>query len=498
MRFLEIILFTAVLIVQIARLIPALRQKAVIKYLPYAAGLLIPVQLLIEGYRWQMVPLYVFTLGLIIVSLIAQRREDGRLIKNKLVRVICIVLSFLLYIGCVIFPALLPIVNLPEPAGSYAVGTVSYRLIDESREEVFTEDPGDVRNLLITAWYPADVENGSPAARYWDREGVMGRAYSIESGMGLFWYSHLNQVKTNSHPDAPVSSKEAKYPVILYSPSFYGLNTENTMLCEDLASHGYIVFAINHSYETILSLYPDGEAVPGDMGRIDELYDAHADQEDQLYETYDTAETIDQKTNLVNQILSVDDQFTFLLKTRTEDAVFVMDEIEGFNDEEGLFHGRIDTARAGIIGWSFGGATAVEACMADARFQAGVNIDGWPYGEYFASGQPIEQPFMMLSSDPEDDMEEIVGDLVYERTDAAGYYLEVKGAEHMNFWDFPLFFDVYKYIGYWGPIDAKRLRRIHDTFTVGFFDKYLKGETIDLKEALPDYPEVTMGVKGID
>lgn len=414
MRFLEIILFTAVFIVMIARLIPVLRQKAIIKYLPYA------------------------------------------------------------------------------------VGTASFRMTDESREEIFTEDPGDVRNLLVTAWYPADVEKGSPVEQYWDREGVTGRAYSIDSGMGLFWYSHLNLVKTNSHPDATVSSSKSSYPVILYSPSFYGMNTENTMLCEDLASYGYIVFAINHSYETILSLYPDGEAVPGYLDHVDELYDAYADREDQLYEAYDTAETIDQKINLVNQILSVDDQFTFLLKTRTEDAMFVMDEIERFDDGKGPFHGRIDTKRAGIIGWSFGGATAVEACMADERFRAGVNIDGWPYGELFASEATIEQPFMTLRDEPVDEMDEIVNDLIYEKMGTAGYSLMIEGAEHMNFWDFPLFFDVYKHIEYWGPIDAERLLSIHDTFTVSFFDKYLKGDNSDLQEDLPDYPEVTMRSKGIE
>lgn len=498
MRFLEILLFGMVLLLLIARLIPGFRQKPIVKYLPYAAGLLIPVQLIAEGCRWQMVPVYVFTLGLVIVSLIAHRSENGRLIKHKAVGAICIVLSFLLYIGSLIFPALLPVVNLPEPAGPYAVGTASYRMIDGSREEVFTEDPGDVRNLLITAWYPADVEKGSPVERYWDREGVTGRTYSIHSGMGPFWYSHLNQVKTNSHPGAPVSSGEATYPVILYSPSFYGMNTENTMLCEDLASHGYMVFAINHSYETILSLYPDGEAVPGYLDHVFDLYNAHADREDQLYEAYDTAETIDQKINLVNQILSVDDQFTFLLKTRTEDAMFVMDEIERFNDEKGPFHGRIDTARAGIIGWSFGGATAAEACMADGRFQAGVNIDGWPYGEQFSAKEAIEQPFMMLCSDPEDEMEALVGNLVYEKMGTAGYSLMIEGAEHMNFWDFPLFFDVYKYIEYWGPIDAERLLSIHDIVTVGFFDKYLKGDPVDLTDSVSAYPEVTMLAKGLD
>ena len=498
MRFLEILLFAIVLISLIARLFPVLRKRDYLKCFPYAAGLLIPIQLIIEGYRWQMVPIYAFTLGLVIVSLVARRTTDGRLIKNKIVRIICIVLCFLLYIGSFIFPALLPIVHLPEPSGPYAVGTASFRMIDENREEVFTEDPGDLRNLLVTAWYPADVEKGMPVSTYWDREGVTGREYSLDTGMGPFWYSHLNLVKTNSHSNAPVSSGQEAYPVIIYSPSFYGMNTENTMLCEMLASYGYIVFGIAHSYENVLSIYPDGEGVHGYLDRVYELYDAHADQEDQLYKTFEQAVTREKKAAILKKILAVDDQFNFLITTRTEDALFVLDEIEAMNCEEGLFQKKINIDRAGVIGWSFGGATAEETCLADSRFRAGVNIDGWPYGELFASEATIEQPFMTLRGEPVDEMDEIVNDLIYEKMDTAGYCLMIEGAEHMNFWDFPFFFDVYKYIGYWGPIDAKRMLSIHDTFIVGFFDKYLKGKDVDLREVLSGYPEVTMRAKGID
>src|SRR5215211_6751393 len=46
-------------------------------------------------------------------------------------------------------------VVLPEPTGPYAVGRVSYHWIDRSREETFTEEEGDERELMAFVWYPA-------------------------------------------------------------------------------------------------------------------------------------------------------------------------------------------------------------------------------------------------------------------------------------------------------------------------------------------------------
>ena len=69
--------------------------------------------------------------------------------------------------------------------------------------------------------------------------------------------------------------------------------------------------------------------------------------------------------------------------------------------------------REGIMGWSFGGASAMEGCLADSRFRTGINIDGTPYGEFFNSGYSISQPFMMIRNQTEDELEQIIGDLVF-------------------------------------------------------------------------------------
>ena len=80
MRILEIIITGIILIVLVVRLVPNLKKKTVFSYVVFAAGVLIPIHLVVDGYRWQMIPVYIFTLVLILVRVIQffsdQRRNS--------------------------------------------------------------------------------------------------------------------------------------------------------------------------------------------------------------------------------------------------------------------------------------------------------------------------------------------------------------------------------------------------------------------------------------
>lgn len=502
MRPLEIIIAGIILIVLAVRLIPNLRKKPHLPYLSLLAALMIPVHLFVEGFRWQMIPLYIFALGFLLFSLGSYYFRSGRdvVIRNKIARILSRAFMILVYGVSVIFPVLLPVVHLPEPGGPYAVGRTDFRMTDYERDELFTEDSLDYRSLLVTAWYPAEVKDGMSLTCYWDKEGKTGKAYSLSAGMGKFWYTHLSLVKTNSYREAPLACGESPFPVIIYSPSFYGMNSENTMLLEELASFGYIVFSIAHTYETIVSVFPDGEVIPGNLDHISELYDSKADQEEQLYEDYKHTDDIKRKTDLIKQILVVDELFNQLVKIRMEDAVFVLNEIEKLNREASNFHAKMDLGQVGIMGWSFGGAAATEACIADSRFKAGINIDGWPYGNLFNSAEALFQPMMRIRSDKQDEREEeqedIISELIIEKSQNTACQLRIRGTSHMNFWDFPLFFKIYKRLDYWESIDPIRLLEIESYYIKGFFDKYLKGKDLYLPVGGSVlFPEVSIKVK---
>ena len=117
-----------------------------------------------------MLPIFVFVVGYSVFAVFDLRRKDEQeyLISHKIVRAILIGIVFLFVIGAFIFPALLPVVDLPVPTGSYAVGTTTFKLVDETRKEVFSAEPGDYRTILVTAWYPADDVSGLEPVSYWD------------------------------------------------------------------------------------------------------------------------------------------------------------------------------------------------------------------------------------------------------------------------------------------------------------------------------------------
>jgi hypothetical protein len=247
-------------------------------------------------------------------------------------------------------------------------------------------------------------------------------------------------------------------------------------------------------------VFPDGEVIPGNLDHISKLFDSNADQEDKLYEEYKQTEDIERKKELIKQILVVDELFNQLVKIRMEDAVYVLNEIETLNMEESIFQSRLDLDHLGILGWSFGGAAVIETCMADSRFRAGIDIDGWPYGTLFNSAARLSQPMMQIRSEPETEMgeeqEDIISELIFEKTESAAYQLRINGASHMNFWDFPLFFRIYERLGYWRAIDPLRLLEIESAYITAFFDKYLRGECLVLPEGGSDlFPEVRIKVK---
>ena len=75
------------------------------------------------------------------------------------------------------------------------------------------------------------------------------------------------------------------------------------------------------------------------------------------------------------------------------DALEVLDRV----DPNGRFRGRLDLDRIGVVGYSLGGAIAMQLCWRDDRLKAAVNIDGWLFDA--AAGGWIEQPFMFISDD---------------------------------------------------------------------------------------------------
>jgi dienelactone hydrolase len=139
------------------------------------------------------------------------------------------------------------------------------------------------------------------------------------------------------------------HPVVVFTHGYTGTFTDYTFLFEDLASRGYIVASVNHTYEATATDFPDGRFVKSLLGSyIDNTWRA------------------DDKT------------LVFASSVRLQDLKFVVNQLEGLNRRAGNpFAHKLDLSRLAIVGHSAGGTIAFRALNQDARFKAAVILDGY-------------------------------------------------------------------------------------------------------------------------
>ncbi len=99
-------------------------------WLPVLAAALIGAHLLIEGYRWQMIPLYVLT-GVILLTAIPKLFQPAT---GEFKRISWtgagLAGTLILLAASIALPVLLPVPNVPTPSGPYSVGTQTFVLTD--------------------------------------------------------------------------------------------------------------------------------------------------------------------------------------------------------------------------------------------------------------------------------------------------------------------------------------------------------------------------------
>ncbi|HQQ40781.1 MAG TPA: hypothetical protein PLR57_04670, partial [Clostridia bacterium] len=233
-------------------------------------------------------------------------------------------------------------------------------------------------------------------------------------------------------------------------------------------------------------------AIPGDLSYLSDSYPAHADLEEQYYLDYADTDLLEYKTSLIQKILTVDESTTAMIRIRTQDVVSLIDELFLINDGITQFAGKLDLTKICVMGWSFGGATALDACVVDNRIQAGINIDGWPYGEQFNAAEAIRQPVLLIRSERRDEMEDIVSGLQLEKLDNPACVVSIDGAWHENFWDFPYFFPIYHYLGYWGPINPNHLLAIESAYILAFLRASFNDSSADYAAITAGYQEAEL------
>jgi dienelactone hydrolase/NADH:ubiquinone oxidoreductase subunit 6 (subunit J) len=356
-----------------------------------------------------------------------RNREDKRPYRTRGVvwRAISMIsLIFVVLIPSMIFPQHI----IVKPTGQYDVGVTYDTYTDTGRVEIYN-NKGEYRKVTAGFWYP---------------EGAAG-----------------------------------KYPLVVFSHGSFGVKTSNETLYNELASHGYVVCAIDHTYQCFYTTDTSGRTTLINMGFMQEVQaeDAKADKQ-KSYADY-------QKWMAV----------------RTGDINCAIDNIIGRargSDPVGVYR-LADTGKIGVMGHSLGGSAALgigrmrddigAVVELDAPFMA--DIEGVKDGEFVYTDEPYPAPLLNVYSDALypyiadweqyapawSQYEENAALLAAKKPDV--FNTHIGGVGHLGLTDLSLTSPFLTHLldGGKAPAkDAKTCLTVLNKLCLDFFDCYLKGQ----------------------
>ena len=422
--------------------------------------------------RWQMVPA-----GLVFAtsSLLLLRRAYS----HAAIRSVGVFLGAVFLAISVTLSRGLPVFTLPAPDGPHVVGSTSLSLVDEGRDNSFFGAPTEPRELYVQIWYPGAIvaSESEPRARTLWEELYRGDL----DGFTVFT-RYLRGVKTHSYQDIPLASAQASYPVIVFSHAIVSFAEQNTLLTEHLASHGYVVVGISHTYASMRVLSSAGTAVYPDLPKINSA-SAEADAlAAELAPRIERAGSPEERASLRLEQYERATALNELAEIWVDDLRFVLDEIP----RAPAFENRIDADRVGLLGMSFGGAAVTEFCKVDARCRAALSMDGGMFGQ--RQREPLEVPYLALLREGRS------ADHLLATSRNDFYEIEVQGATHLDFTDDTIVLPMLKWLNMTGTIAAERIIEITNAVALRFFDAYLRGGPKPRFDG--EFPELTVDVNG--
>jgi dienelactone hydrolase len=366
-------------------------------------------------------------------------------------------LTVILLAIATVLPVVLPVPSIPAPDGLYPVGTTSFELTDPSRVELYSgkEEP---RRFQIQVWYPAEPNREDSRAPWMSHADVFGPAISSSIGMPSFFLDHLALVELPAYQDAPVAQTAEAFPIILFSHGWNGFNAQNSGQALQLASHGFVVVAVQHTYGAVVTVFEDGtiarnnpEALPS--GAPDEEYDLAADK--------------------------LADQWA-------GDLARALDHLAVINTSTSSpFSGKLDLSQVGVYGHSTGGGAAIQFCGSDPRCQALLGQDPFmrPVSTEVLENGVSQPAFFLFSQHWADDTDSLNNRLFgpfFEKSEQALGAIFIVGPAHYDFSDLPRLSPLTPQLGLKGPIKGSRVTAILDDYLISFFEFTLRRVQSDL------------------
>lgn len=354
--------------------------------------------------------------------------------------------------------------KFPEPVGSYIVGRTS-------KDFKYTASDTKEREMAAHIFYPADCSDGKPEAEYAFPELPSMRA-ELLAKLGNPADEQINiSIKTCCYDGLALSGKEEQYPVLFYVHGGASYPQQGTVICQDLASLGYIVISIGHPGGGMFKL-GDGRLVNLTGGFMEDILkysaEAAALMIPRIAELTGGKLDKERAVEISRELTAAPEatRFAEYARLQSEDIGHVADYLHGLSESGGLsfLRGRLKLdIGMGVLGHSFGGTTSAITCRDDGRFACGVNFDGNYLG---CLDCDIKTPFMQLGTAIMYNTNAFILDSCSEDF----YMLIIDNTHHYDFGDhlFTVGNEAFK-----GARDVMETRKIITAYTAAFFDRHL-------------------------
>ncbi len=411
--------------------------------------LVVVMHVIFEQIRWQLYPLY---LAVLIAGIMVCFKTIKTIKVKKSMRISTIIVLVVLIVVSGVSSLIFPVYELPTPTGDYLIGTQSFVIQDDSRYEQYGDDPTQYRRIKIQLWYPAETVEDYERAPWLEDGKVIARALSKDIGLPFFALDHTADIMSHSYVSAPIRSTADPYPLIILSHGWRGFRNLHTDFAEELASHGYIVVGIDHTYGSIATVFDDNDVAylnPGSLPDRDS-----------------TPDFLDYANQLVN--------------TYAGDITTTLNHLEEINDPTGSsrFSDTLDLTKIGLLGHSTGGGADVSVALEDDRIDAVFGLDAWVEPiEETTIAQGLTEPSLFVRSGAWEESYNNTNlySLIENSTSSVLY--QIDGTTHYDFTMVYMYSPITNIIGFTGDVDGRNLNTILKTMITDFFDGTIKNNT---------------------
>lgn len=442
-------------------LFPRLRSQASLVLTSALSTAILVIHLTLEGFRFQLVFSYFITLLVLLMAVYKWYRTSAS--RPRKTTVGTYFLSVFLGISLVLSAALsfcFPFFEMPEPTGPLKIGTQTFHFTDENRKELFSEKEQGKRELMVQLWYPAQSPTGTKEAFIPDGQKMI---HEIAKGFGIpgMVVNYLQYIPSHSYEGASISSSRPTYPLIILNHGYGSSRAYHTSQAENLASQGFIVASIGHTYSTLATFFPDGKTA---------------------------------QMNTDEELIGETEYRDWVGGVWTEDISFTINQLEKMNAGliPSMFQGKIDMENIGVFGHSFGGAAAYDSSY-DSRIKAGIDLDGSLYRYHHKEGPA--KPFMFIFSEQGFDLyDKVRQNYAYtdQELEDMGTTREQVDKDMKNVrLQLKHIQKVTRFLELTGEINAHRSAFIVNQYVLDFFNKHLRSEGGTLIQGPSNtYPEV--------